>query len=138
MRIFPITALCAVLLVACEPVADPAAVVESWPATRQTEGGSFSVTLAPSGGEILNNEHFSLDLAVEAKKGGGDSIKVVVDADMPAHGHGMNTKPELADAGVGKYKVDGMLFHMAGEWMIFIDVSRGEVTERASFPVLVE
>jgi len=125
------------LLVACEPAADPDAVVESWPATRQTEGGSFSVTLAPSGGEILNNEHFSLDLAVEAKKGEGP-IKVVVDADMPAHGHGMNTKPELEDKGGGKSKVGGMLFHMAGEWVIFVDVTRGEVTERASFPVLVE
>ena len=57
---------------------------------------------------------------------------------MPAHQHGMNTKPELTDKGDGKYKVDGMLFHMSGDWVIFVDVTRGEATERASFPVLVE
>lgn len=131
------TALCSFLLLACEPAADPNAVVESWPATRKTDGGSFSVTLSPTDGDILNNKHFSLDLSVESNKGEGP-IKAEVDADMPAHGHGMNTKPELVDKGELKYQVDGMLFHMAGEWVIFIDVTRGETTERASFPVLLE
>ncbi len=137
MRIYSIFTLCTLLLVGCEPAADPNAPVESWPATRQTESGSFAVTLSPAGGEILDNKHFSLDLSIEAKKGGG-TITAVVDADMPAHRHGMNTKPVIADQGNGKYKVDGMLFHMAGDWVIFVDVTRGEVTERASFPVLVE
>ena len=108
-----------------------------WPATQATDKGSFEATIKPTVEEITRNDHFSLDVTVTAKKGEGD-IKVVVDADMPAHQHGMNTKPETSAKGDGKYRVDGMALHMAGDWVITVDVTRGSATERATFPVSVE
>ena len=50
----------------------------------------------------------------------------------------MNTQPELVEKGERHYQVDGMLFHMAGEWVIMVDVGRDGKTERASIPVQVE
>jgi len=57
---------------------------------------------------------------------------------MPAHGHGMNTQPEVVAGKEGDYRVDGMLFHMAGEWVITVEVGSQGKMERASFPVQIE
>ena len=109
-----------------------------WPLTSPTEGGNFEVKVQKDGGEIERNKHFSLDVTVAAKSGELGDVKVVVDADMPAHRHGMNTKPETSAKGTGQYRVDGMVFHMSGDWVITVDVTRGSDTERASFPVSIE
>ena len=49
-----------------------------------------------------------------------------VDADMPAHGHGMNYRARVRERGAGRYTVDGLLFHMPGDWRVRIDVTLGE------------
>ena len=143
MRVPILTALCLVLLVSCrenppDPGSGESSASSSWPATRTSDGGTFTVTLAPTEGEILQNKHFSLDLSVRAQNGAPPPIKVSVDADMPAHRHGMNTKPELVEKGEQRFQVDGMLFHMSGDWVITVEVTGERVTERALFPVLVE
>lgn len=38
------------------------------------------------------------------------------DAVMPAHGHGLNYRPELTETEPGRWRVEGLLFHMAGRW----------------------
>lgn len=45
-----------------------------------------------------------------------------VDATMPEHRHGMNYKPSLQDLGGGRWRVDGLLWHMAGRWELRFDV----------------
>jgi hypothetical protein len=45
-----------------------------------------------------------------------------VDATMPAHRHGMNYKASLQDLGGGLWRVDGLLWHMAGRWELRFDV----------------
>jgi hypothetical protein len=57
---------------------------------------------------------------------------------MPSHGHGMNTKPETIHVDGQRYRANGMLFHMAGEWSIVVEISAGANTERAVFPVSIE
>lgn len=118
------------------PDASPAAV--TWPITRQTDRGNFTVTIQPEGGGITRNEHFSLGVLVEPGAGAGTPTGVSVDADMPSHGHGMNTKPETIPEGGNRYRANGMLFHMAGEWSIVVEVSAGATRERVFFPVSIE
>jgi hypothetical protein len=51
---------------------------------------------------------------------------LTVDGDMPAHGHGMPTTPQVtADLGGGDYQVEGMSFQMGGYWVIDIAVTAG-------------
>jgi hypothetical protein len=52
-----------------------------------------------------------------------------VDASMPEHRHGMNYKPSLQPLGEGRWRVDGMLWHMAGRWELRWDVVSGQTTE---------
>lgn len=120
------------------PTPAPAPPTASWPATRQTEKGNFTVTIQPRGGRIVRGEHFTLEAVVEPAAGVGAPVSVVVDADMPSHGHGMNTTPETAKEGGSRYRADGMLFHMGGEWSISVAVSAGKGEERALFPVTIE
>ena len=37
-----------------------------------------------------------------------------------------------------RYRADGMLFHMSGDWVITVEMARGTESERAAFPVHVE
>ena len=39
-----------------------------------------------------------------------------VDATMPEHRHGMNYRPSIVAEGPGRWRVDGLLWHMAGRW----------------------
>ena len=55
---------------------------------------------------------------------------LTVDADMPAHGHGMNVAPALSLED-GWIVADPLLFHMPGAWEIYVDRSTGALTERA-------
>jgi hypothetical protein len=116
----------------------PPTTNSDWPAKQTTDGGSYEVAVHPDGGEIVRNKHFGLDVTVKPTAGEIAEITVAVDADMPAHRHGMNTRPEISEISVGSYRVEGMLFHMGGDWVISVDVTSGDKTEHAAFPVSVE
>ncbi len=45
-----------------------------------------------------------------------------VDAIMPAHKHGLNYTPKVTALGDGNFRVDEMLFHMPGLWVLQVDV----------------
>lgn len=68
-------------------------------------------------------------LLVNACTKGGDPAELVgVEATMPEHKHGMNYAPTIVGSGNGRYRVEGLLFHMPGSWEIAFDVrSRGEI-----------
>ena len=44
-----------------------------------------------------------------------------VDAHMPEHRHGMNYRPSLHALGAGRWRVDGLLWHMPGRWEWLLD-----------------
>lgn len=142
VRFSSLIASCLLLLVSCgdsgEVAAPKAPGDGSWPTTAVTSGGGYEVTLKPSGGEILWNKHFSLEMNIKSEKPLSGEFNVVVDADMPAHRHGMNTKSEVFDQGEFHFLVEGMLFHMKGDWVITVELSDGGVTETVEYPVLIK
>ena len=59
---------------------------------------------------------------------------VTVDGDMPAHGHGMPTEPQVtADLGDGDYLVEGMSFQMGGYWIVDVTVTYDGATDLVRF-----
>ena len=47
----------------------------------------------------------------------GASIRI--DGDMPAHGHGLPTRPEVTEElGNGDYEIEGIKFQMPGAWVM--------------------
>jgi hypothetical protein len=45
-----------------------------------------------------------------------------VDATMPEHRHGMNYRPSLTPLGAGRWRVEGLLWHMSGRWELRLDL----------------
>lgn len=114
---------------------DAATTEAADPGTVLTDRGGFRVTRRTDPSPIPLNALYELEIVVEDAAGGdAGAIEVAVDADMPAHGHGMNTAPEVEALGDGRYRVRGMQFHMPGYWETWIDVTRDGITERATFP----
>ena len=63
-----------------------------------------------------------------------EGASITVGGDMPAHGHGMPTQPEVtADLGGGDYRVEGMAFQMGGYWIIDVTVTAGGETDLIRF-----
>ena len=52
-----------------------------------------------------------------------------VDATMPEHRHGMNYRPSMQPLGSGQWRVEGLLWHMAGRWELRLDVEAAGVTK---------
>ena len=63
---------------------------------------------------------------------------VRVDAHMPEHRHGMNYRPTVTVTSEGRYRAEGLLFHMPGRWQLLFDVERGGRTERLTTDLLLE
>ncbi len=100
-----------------------------------SDGGSFRVRYSTEHKTIPLNVHFGISVSVEPINETKNSITIEVSADMPSHGHGINTAPSVQDLGNGTFQVDGILLHMKGKWELYVDIIDGPIRERASFPI---
>lgn len=133
----------------CDPVALlPAPTTEAQPLGEMritSIDGTYTidVTLKPDPPRL--NELFSMLMIV--RKGDevltGSAVKVSADASMPQHGHGMTVRPMVGASIIDVegpatfFTAQGMLLHMPGPWKIYIDITEGAITERASFDIEV-
>ncbi|HND30497.1 MAG TPA: hypothetical protein PLA94_10880 [Myxococcota bacterium] len=120
------------------------------PVEIQTVGGKYRLTWQSLPSPVPMGDLFVVETTLKDKDGKTiENGTVRVDARMPAHGHGMATRPLAAlptctgaqeeaalrstlEAGSlpegcsypgGKYKMEGMKFHMPGEWTLRFDVT---------------
>ena len=85
------------------------------PALRQ---GVVQLAWTAGAEAIAVGRHFALELQVCPE----DTRLVRVDATMPEHRHGMNYRPSLAALGGGRWRAEGLMFHMPGRWQLRFDV----------------
>jgi hypothetical protein len=78
-------------------------------------------------------EHFALEFAVCPAP---EAVRV--DATMPEHRHGMNYRPAVTAQGGGRYRAEGLMFHMAGRWELVFEVRAGGGTERLARSLRLE
>lgn len=97
----------------------------------------YMVAFRPEPIRIEVGEPFSLLFNVCTKSDGPAEL-VAIDAQMPEHKHGMNYRPTIVALGDGRYRVDGMVFHMPGRWELAIDVRAGEESERLSHEFILK
>lgn len=98
-----------------------------------TLDGATRVRWRGAAGAIPVNALFELELELAAGGAPLEGAEVGVSAFMPDHGHGLNYVPLTEELGGGRYRVDGLLFHMPGFWQLHVDVVRDGVASRASF-----
>ncbi len=58
--------------------------------------------------------------------------EVILDAQMPAHGHGMNYRPTATQLAPDRFRITGLMLHMAGRWRLAFDLVQGDRRTRLS------
>ena len=108
------------------------AFLPAWACSPPLEGRrleSARFVLAYKAEPVAVSKHFAIDVAACAKSGAApQSLKV--DAHMPAHRHGMNYKPQVKRTAPGRWRAEGLLFHMPGAWEFLFELDG----ERLSAP----
>jgi hypothetical protein len=66
-------------------------------------------------------QFFTMDV-IACRTPGGALQTIVVDAQMPAHGHGMNYRPTAVASGPSQFRVSGLMLHMPGRWHLTVDL----------------
>jgi hypothetical protein len=99
-----------------------AACVLPEPSLKQ---GDVVVNWAVDAAPITVGRHFVMTVRLCP----ADAKLVRVDATMPEHRHGMNYKPSFTALGEGRWRVEGMMFHMPGRWALRFDVQTASRTE---------
>ena len=119
-----------------EPAAPPPG-----PRAQTTAEGHYFVVYEPRPDPIPLNQLFAVRVLVYDASDHTKRVRdvsVTVGAAMPEHNHGMNTQAMPMRTADGDWVVDGMLFHMAGQWQLMIAVVTGMQVERATFDIRVE
>jgi hypothetical protein len=112
------------LLLLCAPITDASA--DEWVTSRGVYTVSFESSLEPI--EINQIHSWILHITSNGKPVTGASLTVT--GGMPAHDHGMPTRPRVtAELGNGEYRLEGMRFHMGGDWEVSIEIKANGKTD---------
>lgn len=133
--------LSTLIISACAQSNSSGAVTSSTPGaqTLTSAAGTYEVTFVTTPSSIPMNESFEVRGCVRTVNGQSASkVALMVDAAMPEHQHGMNTKPRVEVSADNCFHVDGMLFHMPGRWELYFDITQDGITERAQTEVNLE
>ena len=61
---------------------------------------------------------------------------IEVEGGMPAHDHGLPTRPRVTrEIGGGDYQLDGVRFHMGGYWEMQVTITTDTGTETVVIPL---
>ena len=105
--------LCAALPVAACPLAAPGLQRGAVQAAWQVDAAPISV-----------GRHFAITVQLCP----ASAVLARVDATMPEHRHGMNYRPSVKRLGDGRWRVEGLMFHMPGRWLLRMHVQADGAT----------
>ena len=102
----------------------------AWPGTQAgaeswtSERGLYTVHYESSLDPIEINRMHSWTLVVTRAGEPLEGAAIEVSGGMPEHDHGLPTRPRItAELGNGRYRLDGIRFHMTGNWEVVLDIS---------------
>jgi hypothetical protein len=82
------------------------------------EDGPIQAQWSAAPAPIVVGKPFALDISV--CPAGAELTRV--DASMPEHRHGMNYRPSIKPVGGGRWRAEGLLWHMSGRWELRLDI----------------
>ena len=83
-------------------------------------------------------QHFALEVQL-CDQGGISAARLhKADATMPEHRHGMNYRPAITALGGGRFRVEGMMLHMAGHWRLSFEGQAGGQTMPLAHDVQID
>jgi hypothetical protein len=125
LRQFAIVFICAGLSI---PAAAQDCAERSANHTMESARYRLAYRMVPE--KIVVGSHFVIELVVCPKADQPIPDNIRIDAHMPDHRHGMNYKPSIKAGDAGRYRAEGLLFHMPGRWELIFDVGAGGKTDR--------
>lgn len=105
--------LCAVLPVLACPLA-----VSTVPAAPSLQQAGVQAAWQAEGAPITVGRLFAISVQLCPET----AVLARVDAWMPEHRHGMNYRPSVTRLGPGRWRAEGLMFHMPGRWQLKLDV----------------
>lgn len=96
---------------------------------------AYRPLLKSQSGSMPMAQHFAMEVQLCGKGGASTALLTGVDASMPAHKHGMNYRPTIKPLGNGRFRIDGMMLHMAGQWEFAFEVQAGKELIRLTHDV---
>jgi hypothetical protein len=108
--------------------------------TRLSEQGLYKVTYVAEINPVPINQMLKWTLHVEDAEGQlVENATSTVDGDMPQHGHGLPTRPQVTRyLGNGDYLVEGLKFHMPGWWVVDFQIEAGGQQDQVRFNLLLD
>ncbi len=105
-----------------------------------SESGQYRISARPAAEPVELHQMHDWIVGIELT---GESSEVPsavhFDGGMPSHGHGFVTAPRVTkNLGGGEFLVEGVKFHMAGEWVIEITVTGRASADRVTLPLTIE
>jgi len=94
---------------ACPPAVDGAQLISA---------GAVQASWSPEPAPLKVGQPFALRVQLCPL----DAELLRVDATMPEHRHGMNYRPSIQAMGQGRWRVEGLMWHMSGRWELRLDV----------------
>ena len=139
----PLLILCCSLLGCCteadlppdDPTSEASASTVAW-RTASTADDGYYVRWRPLVEPIPLADPFDVEVEIwtdDSMSEPGQFDRLIVDAGMPHHRHGMNIVPEISPDGTARYIARGMLFHMPGRWQLYVDLVEDGRLERSQW-----
>jgi hypothetical protein len=106
---------------------------------RVRSGQRFRIAYAPvPAGDVPLNRLHAWDVVVTDLDGRAvEDAQLWLRGGMPQHVHGLGSAPAIAPLGHGRFRVDGLRFHMPGWWRIEMIVKAGEQEESVFFDLML-
>lgn len=107
--------------------------------TLVTDKGLYRASYKPQFEPVPINQIQSWTLHLETEDGQPvENAQIKVEGDMPQHGHGLPTRPQVTQyLGNGDYRVEGLKFHMPGWWIVEFDITSGDQTDHVTFNLIL-
>jgi hypothetical protein len=109
-------------------------------ASRSSDNGLFKVSYTPSNGTVPVNQMHQWTLHVETADGQPvENATITLDGDMPQHGHGLPTRPQVTEyLGNGDYLVEGLKFQMGGWWVMDFVITADGQSDTVQFNMMLK
>ena len=105
--------------------------------TRMSGSDRFRVSMRSNVTPVPLSRIHSWTLHLETPDGVAiDDAEIGVYGDMPAHRHGLPTKPKVTEnLGGGDYLIEGVKFTMPGRWQLILIITADGKRDKAKFNV---
>ena len=111
----------------------PAAASEQWLSRSGFYRIAYESVIAPP---RINRIHDWVFIVTTPDGNPVTGAEISVTGGMPLHNHGLPTAPRMTrELGEGRYLVEGMRFHMNGEWELFVTIDVADRRDTVVIPL---